>query len=279
MIKNYKLLLEYDGARYHGWQKQKHTDATIQGKLEALLFRMTGKELEIQGAGRTDAGVHARGQVANFKAAWEDFLPQTQEELKKLSLQGLTEVEAIRQYMNRFLPNDIYIRQLSEVDLRFHSRLSAKEKQYCYRIRMSEHAAVFSGKYETLIAETLDIEAMKDAAKLLVGRHDFKAFSANRRTKKSTERILYGIRFVMAEPDLLEIFYDGNGFLYNMVRIMTGTLLEIGMGKRSADSIANALRSGSREDAGYTAPAMGLMLMSVRYDLDSRDENRNGGNI
>jgi tRNA pseudouridine38-40 synthase len=285
MIRNFKIVLEYDGTRYHGWQKQKNTNMTIQGILEALLKDMTGQEIEVHGAGRTDAGAHALGQTANFKLRTEEFLPEVLSEIsregenspkgedsqKKENSKngeekcGNINMTAWKHYMNKKLPKDIQILSVSEESKGFHSRLSAKEKTYCYRIRMSEQASVFSGRYETLISEPLDVEKMELAAEKFLGTHDFKAFSTNRQPKKNTERTVYSIQFQRTEKDLLEILFTGNGFLYNMIRIMTGTLIEIGMGKRNPEDIEQAFLSKDRKNAGYTAPAGGLTLVCVKY--------------
>ena len=250
------MVLQYEGTRYQGWQRQGSTDNTIQGKLETLLSKMTGQKIEIQGAGRTDAGVHALGQVANFHA-------DTQ----------MTQTE-ILEYMNRFLPEDIAVISLKEVSERFHSRLNATGKTYCYRVINSAIPHVFDRRYVHVVEQQLDIDAMREAAQYLTGTHDFKAFTSNKRGKKSTVRTINSIQIekcaatsmeILQTQDEIRFFYRGDGFLYHMVRIMTGTLLEVGIHKRKPEEIAEILASGFRERAGELAPAKGLTLLEVRY--------------
>jgi tRNA pseudouridine38-40 synthase len=250
------MILQYEGTRYQGWQKQESTDNTIQGKLEALLSKMTGEKIEVQGSGRTDAGVHALGQVAHFHAD-TDMTP-----------------EAILAYMNFYLPEDIGVVELKEVSERFHSRLNATGKTYCYRVVCSELPHVFDRRYVHTEKETLDVEAMQRAAEYLVGTHDFRAFTSNKRSKKSTLRRIDSIRIqrvvstsqsLTQKADEIRFIYSGNGFLYHMVRILTGTLLEVGKHKRKPEEIAEILASGSRENAGELVPAKGLTLVEVRY--------------
>ena len=249
---NYRFDIQYDGTRYGGWQKQKDTDNTIQGKIEEVLSRMTGQEISIQGAGRTDAGVHARGQVAN---TWMETEKSCQE---------------ICQYMNQYLPEDIEIVQVSQVQERFHSRLNAREKVYQYRIAVGFHKNVFERKYQCPLHEDLDWAAMKKAAQLLTGTHDFKSFCANKKMKKSTVRSLKSIE-VEELPQEIVLTYTGDGFLYNMVRILTGTLIEVGRGKRTPEQMTEILKAKNREAAGFTAPARGLTLLEVRYDKESKE--------
>lgn len=255
-MRNFKMILQYEGTRFKGWQKQESTDNTIQGKLEALLTKMVGEKVEVQGSGRTDAGVHAFGQVANFHA---DTQMGTDE---------------ILQYMNTYLPEDIAVISLEEVPERFHSRLNAKGKTYCYRVIHSELPHVFDRRYVHMVEGELDVEAMREAAKYLIGTHDFKAFTSSKKGKKSTVRRVDEIRIervestsmlFRGEQDEIRFTYIGNGFLYHMVRIMTGTLLEAGMHKRKPEEIAEILDSGCREKAGELVPAKGLTLMEVRY--------------
>lgn len=245
-MRNIKLLIQYDGTRYSGWQSQEHTGQTIQGKLQAVLERMTGETVDLQGSGRTDAGVHARGQVANFRT---DF-------------QG--SCEEILYYMNRYLPEDIAVLEVEEADLRFHSRLNAVRKTYVYQIWNSSIPDVFSRKYVYTVEEELDVKAMRQAAGLLCGTHDFRAFCSNKRMKKSTVRTLESIR-IEQEGDKICLTFTGNGFLYNMVRILTGTLLEVGLHQRQPQEMSEIFQSLNREKAGFTAPAQGLYLDSVAY--------------
>ncbi len=246
MMRNFKFILQYEGSRYQGWQRQESTENTIQGKLEKLLQVMCGEKVEVQGSGRTDAGVHALAQVANAHMDTD-----------------MTERE-ILDYMNRYLPEDIGVLSVQEVPERFHSRLNAKGKTYCYQIINSEIPDVFRRRYAHVIEEKLDLEVMKEAAEYLTGTHDFKSFTSAKKGKKSTVRTVTGI-FVEKEGHLIKITYKGDGFLYHMVRILTGTLLEVGLGKRKPEEIPEVLAALDREKAGPLVPAKGLTLVEVRY--------------
>lgn len=243
---NYRLDIQYDGTRYGGWQRQADRDNTIQGKIEEVLSRMCGTPIQIQGAGRTDAGVHALGQVAN------------------VHMDSEKSCEEICCYLNQYLPEDIEILQVSYEEERFHSRLNAREKVYRYRIATGCHKNVFERKYLCPLHEDLDGEAMKQAALLLTGTHDFKSFCSNKRMKKSTVRTLYEVEICEKKGEL-QITYRGDGFLYNMVRILTGTLIEVGRGKRKPEEMTEILEGRSRSLAGFTAPARGLTLVEVKY--------------
>ena len=267
IMKNYKITIQYEGTRFQGWQRQTSTDNTIQGKIETILSKMCGVPVEINGAGRTDAGVHSKGQVANFKIHTEKSAGE------------------IMDYLNLYLPEDIAVIDIAEVDERFHARLNAKGKHYQYRLRTAVTPDVFSRRYACSYSEIpnvgvadkaqaealkcvnkkslLDVDAMKEAAKLLGGKHDFKAFTSNHRTKKSTVRT---IDIQIAEtPEELVFDYTGDGFLYHMVRILTGTLIEVGEGKRTPESMEDILRSEERANAGVLVPAKGLTLVEVYY--------------
>lgn len=255
-MSNFKMTLQYEGTRYQGWQRQDSTDNTIQGKLEALLSKMTGQKIEVQGSGRTDAGVHALGQAANFHADTE-MTP-----------------EDMLEYINRYLPEDIGVISLERASERFHSRLNAKGKTYCYRVICSGLPHVFDRRFAHVIAEEADVDAMRRAASYFVGTYDFKAFTSSKRGKKSTVRTIEEIRIERAGSfsmkrqgidDEIRFTYSGNGFLYHMVRILTGTLLEVGTHKRKPEEMPGILASGSREKAGELVPAKGLTLMEVRY--------------
>ena len=204
-----------------------------------------GENVEITGSGRTDAGVHALAQVANFHC--ESTMPAS-EILKNLC---------------RYLPEDIGIYSCKDCSERFHARLNAKEKTYLYRIWNSDAPCVFQRRYVTVLPETLDVDAMKQAAEYLLGEHDFSAFCGNPRFKKSTVRYIRSIE-VLRDQEELQIRITGNGFLHNMVRIIVGTLIEVGRGERSVDSIP-ALFGGKRSEAGFLAPAQGLCLQEVYY--------------
>lgn len=255
---NYRIILQYEGTRYQGWQKQGNTDNTIQGKLEAVLSKMTDQKIEVHGSGRTDAGVHALGQTANF---------HIDENRKKMS------ASEIMNRMNFYLPEDIAVVSIAEAPERFHSRLNARGKIYCYRVINSGTPHVFDRKFAHTIEEELDVEAMEKALPYLVGSHDFKAFTSNKKSKKSTVRTIHEIRIektksasaIGGAQDEIRFWYDGNGFLFHMVRIMTGTLLEVGLHRRRPGEIAGILESGLRENAGGLVPAKGLTLMEVYY--------------
>lgn len=243
---NYKLTIQYDGSRYDGWQRQGNTDNTIQGKIEGVLSRLTGESVEIHGAGRTDAGVHAEGQVASVKLA------------------GNRPAAEIRDYLNQYLPEDIAVIATKEVDERFHARLTAVGKMYRYDIRLGNTPNVFRRKFQYRVEQPLDVAAMKKAAEYLTGTHDYRAFCSNKRYKKSTVRTVTAIEIAVNGADM-SIIFRGDGFLYNMVRILTGTLLEVGLGERKAEDMPTILESLDRTQAGKTAPAQGLTLVNVEY--------------
>ena len=244
-MRNLRLDLCYDGTRYRGWQRLSGVDNTIQGKLEQTLSRILNEEIEVSGSGRTYAGAHAQGQVVNFHC--NSSMP----------------AEEILSQLRRYLPEDIGIYSCQEVHPRFHARLNAKTKTYRYRIWNSEQPCVFERRYVTVLPETLDVSAMKQAAALLEGEHDFSAFCAAKSKKKSTVRQIYRIEIQRRGEELLFSF-TGNGFLYNMVRIMVGTLVEVGMGLRTPESVS-ALFGASRAEAGRLMSAQGLCLMEVTY--------------
>ena len=252
-MNNYKLILQYDGTRYSGWQKQGNTDNTIQAKLETIAGKLTGTPTDVNGSGRTDAGVHALGQVANFRC--EKIFADT---------------DYIRDYFNHALPMDIRVISAEEVPTRFHARLNAKEKHYRYVIDNAIVPDVFERRYAARIPVehepriSYDIAEMKKAAAYLTGKHDFKSFCDNRHMKKSTVRTIRDIR-IANDNDRITLDFYGNGFLYHMVRILTGTLLEVGSGQRSAGDIPRILQSLDRREAGFTAPAPGLFLVEVKY--------------
>ena len=250
-MKNYKITVAYDGTRYRGWQIQKNTDATIQGKLSMVLGNLAGHPVEVTGSGRTDAGVHAIGQVANFR------------------LEEHYTTEEIFTYLNRYLPEDIVITNIEEVDNRFHSRYNAVSKTYSYRIRTDSIPDVFSRRFCYQYGRPLDVERMEKAARFLTGTHDFASFCGNRHMKKSTIRTIYHIEFLQKEEEM-EIRYTGDGFLQGMVRILTGTLIEVGRGDREPESMEALLEAKDRSSAGYTAPPQGLRLECVEYENTSK---------
>lgn len=246
-MKNIKLTLEYDGKRYLGWQRLGDSDKTIQGKIESIIGQMTGEELEIIGSGRTDAGTHARGQVANFKTA----SPLT--------------TEKMQDYLNRYLPRDIVVTKVDEVPERFHSRYNAKGKQYSYNVWNGLIPTALHRQHSFYYPPSLDMAKLQEACRKLEGEHDFIGFSSLKKTKKSTVRTLNSVT-VIKEGEMLCFTFIGEGFLYNMVRIIVGTLLEIGTGKKDITVIDEIFTNKVRQDAGETVPAHALFLDEVYYD-------------
>ena len=245
-MRNLRLDICYDGTRYRGWQRLPGRDDTIQGKLETTLSRILDEPVEVSGSGRTDAGVHALGQVANFHT------------------ESAMSVEEILEYCNRYLPEDIAVVEVSEAAPRFHSRLNATGKRYRYRIINSQIPDVFWRRYATEEPEELDLDAMRKAAERLLGEHDFKAFTSAKKSKKSTVRRIDEIRIERIE-NRVEFVFTGNGFLHHMIRILMGTLLEVGKGIRTPESVSDILKSGDRAKAGALVPAKGLVLEEVFY--------------
>ena len=243
---NYRFLIAYDGSRYYGWQRQPGQE-TIQGKLENVLSRMCGREVEVIGAGRTDGGVHAEGMTANA------------------NLETELSVEQIRDYLNRYLPDDIAVQEVKEASPRFHARYNATGKTYRYTCFDGDVKSVFDRKYYTRLEERPDMELMGRAAELLKGEHDFRNFCVNPRMKKSTVRRVDRIE-IRRDGGYIRFTIHGTGFLQNMVRIMVGTLLEVGYGRMSEEQMKTALENPDRQKAGPTAPAQGLCLVSVDYD-------------
>ena len=254
---NYRLDIAYDGSRYEGWQRQKKTGKTIQGKIEEVLSRMEERPVEILGAGRTDAGVHAMGQVANVR------------------LDGKRSPEEIRRYLNRYLPEDIEVLRVCQADERFHSRFAAVGKRYVYRIGIDDRKDVFRRKYRYHLGEPLDVEAMRQAAAQLVGTHDFRSFCGNPRMKKTTVRTITKLE-VVGEKHQVKLVFEGNGFLQYMIRILTGTLMEVGLCRRPPDGMEEILKAGDRTAAGVTAPACGLCLERVFYPGEMDGSQREG---
>ena len=244
-MRNIRLDVCYDGTRYSGWQRQTSHDNTIQGKLETALSRILGEPIEISASGRTDTGVHARGQVVNFHC------------------ESTMDCAELLTQLRKYLPEDIGIYSCREVSPRFHARLNALEKTYQYRVWNSGAPCVFDRRYVAVMEEQLDLQAMQRAAAQFLGTHDFSAFCANKKMKKSTVRTIKSFT-VERVGEELRFTVTGNGFLHNMVRILVGTLIEVGRGERSAESIPE-LFGAKREQAGFLAPGKGLCLMEVRY--------------
>lgn len=246
-MRNYKMTIAYDGTGYQGWQRQVTTERTIQGIMERTVADCVGYAVEIDGSGRTDGGVHALGQVANVK------------------LSGKVDEKQFRAQMNEKLPEDIRVLEVQLVKNGFHSRLSAKAKRYEYVIDQRERPDVFTRKYCWHYIKPLNMEEMKRAASYLAGTHDFGAFT-DKKDERSAVRTIYEIS-IRRDRDKIRFSFYGDGFMYHMVRILTGTLLEAGNGEREAESIQMLLESGTRADAGFLAPAHGLCLKEVEYDL------------
>ncbi len=246
-MKNYLMIIQYDGTSYNGWQKQGNTTNTIQAVLESTLCQLLQEVIEIHGSGRTDAGVHAFGQTANFKCT------------------NIHDLEIFLTSLNKKLPNDIKVNSICEVSMNFHSRLSAVSKRYQYNINNSGKQSVFRRKYVYNFEQNLDINLMRQAAKYLIGTHDFRGFSSEKNMSKSCVRQLYDISIEEINHEIVICFW-GNGFIYNMVRIIIGTLIEIGCGERRIEDIDKILETGTREFAGFMVPANGLFLERVFYE-------------
>ena len=243
---NYKFTIMYDGTRYFGWEHQPGVEMTIQGKLEKVLSAMTGGSVEVIGAGRTDAGVHARNMTANAHLTT-----------------ALSE-DQIRDYMNRYLPEDICIKDVRLCSDRFHSRYNALGKTYRYTCYIGDLKPVFDRKYVYVLDRIPDLARMQEAASYLMGEHDFASFCGNPKMKKSTVRKVDQIT-ISAKGSYLTLTFHGSGFLQYMVRILTGTLLEVGWGLRTPESMTALLEAKDRRQAGPTAPACGLCMLQSDY--------------
>ena len=244
-MRNIKLTIEYDGKDFNGWQKQPNK-LNIQGTIEQAIKNITGEEVELNASGRTDAGVHALGQVANFKTNSE--IP-----IEKFAIANKSN-----------LKKSIIIKKAEEVDERFHSRLNCKRKTYRYIINNSPYGTAIYRYLETHIPQKLNIEEMKKAIKYFEGEHDFKAFKASGTSNKNSVRIIYNTK-IYEKDDRIIIELTGNGFLYNMVRIIAGTLVEVGLEKIEPSKIEDIIKEGKRENAGKTLPPNGLYLVNVEY--------------
>ncbi|MEK4666841.1 tRNA pseudouridine(38-40) synthase TruA [Niallia sp. FSL R7-0271] len=245
-MNNYKMIIQYDGGRYRGWQRLGNGDSSIQGKIENVLTEMAGEEVQIIGCSRTDAGVHAMEQIANFKI--------------KTSMSELQ----IKAYLNKYLPNDISVLHLETVPDRFHARYNAKDKTYLYKIWNEEHTNPFMRKYSMHVDQKLDISKMKEAASHFLGSHDFTAYSNAKSKKKSMVREIYAI-WIEKENGFLHIRVRGDGFLYNMVRKIVGTLIEVGLNTIKPDQIPAIIESKERVQTGLMAEAAGLYLEKVEF--------------
>ncbi len=244
---NYKLIISYDGTRYNGFQRQsKHPEKTIQGKVESVLSKLFDEDITITASGRTDAGVHSKGQVCNFHSKQD------------------IELNTILSYLREYLPMDISVVSLSIASPRFHSRYNVVSKTYSYTIDNGFFADPFTTRYAYHLPEYLDLNKMIEASKFLLGEHDFASFTSMKSKTKSTVRTIKDISFKQ-EGNKIIISYTANGFLQHMVRILTGTLIEIGLDKRDIASIKELLDIKTRSEAGFKAPPHGLCMEQVLY--------------
>lgn len=245
-MRNIKMILEYDGSRYKGWQKQTEDVNTVQGKLENVINKMVGEDVQLVGCGRTDAGVHALNYTANF---------HTNSNMNTKDM--LT-------YLNEYLPEDIAVKSVKDASERFHSRYNIISKTYLYKINNSIEKNVFERRYIHTIKEKLDIEQMKLCSSVLIGNHDFQSFTTLKSKTKSKVRTINYIN-IIEEGNLIEIEINGNGFLWNMVRIILGTLIDSGKGNLNKIDVENILNAKKRADAGPMVPAKALFLKNVFY--------------
>lgn len=243
---NYKLTFCYDGTRYRGWQNQNNVTNTIQHKMEMVLSDILHEPTSLQASGRTDAGVHAHMQVANFHSSQD------------------LETDKILSQLRHQFPQDIGALILEKVPDDFHARLNCTGKTYRYYLWNSEDPCVFQRRYRTVLTEPLNLVAMQKAATLFLGTHDFSAFTSSRNKKHSSVRTIRDITIRKEGPEII-MEYSADGFLYNMVRILTGSLIEVGLGEKTKEDLIDALESGIRADAGFTAPPQGLFLWNVEY--------------
>ena len=245
-MRNIRLTIEYDGKEFNGWQKQPNK-LNIQGNLEKVISDLTKEEIEIIGSGRTDAGVHALGQVANFKT--NSNIP----------------IEKFAIAINSRIKQSIRIKKAEEVDERFHSRYNCKRKTYRYIINTSETGSAIYRNLEYNIKMQLNVKKMQEAVKFFVGEHDFSAFKSSGTSSKSSVRTIYNAK-VEQDGERIIIELTGNGFLYNMVRIISGTIVEVGLNKIKPEDITKIIESKNRQNAGKTLPPCGLYLVSVEYE-------------
>ena len=244
-MRNIKLTIEYDGKKFGGWQKQPNK-LNIQGEIENAIKEITGEEVELNASGRTDAGVHAIGQDANFKT-------NSNIEIGKFAIA-----------INSKLKKSIVIKKAEEVDINFHARFNCKGKKYRYIINNSREGTAIYRDLECHIPQKLNTEKMQDGIKYFEGEHDFKGFRASGTSSKSTVRTIYKAE-VKEEGERIIIELTGNGFMYNMVRIISGTIVEVGLEKIKPEEIQRIIEEKDRTKAGKTLPAHGLYLVEVYY--------------
>lgn len=251
-MNTYRITVAYDGTAYRGWQRQENTDRTVQGILERRISEIIGKKTVISGSGRTDSGVHAFGQECSL------YLENEMDEAMFL------------QQLNALLPEDIRVLRVAKEKRDFHARKSAVGKCYEYQIDLRDKMEVFHRKYRFHFPHQIDIMAMKRAAEYLTGTHDFSSFT-DLKEDKDTVRTIFAVGIVY-EKDALKLSWIGDGFLYHMVRILTGTLLDVGTGKIKAEEIPEILEAKDRKRSGFLAPAKGLFLSRVFYTEEELDE-------
>lgn len=244
-MRNYKITIQYEGTNFSGWQRLPGDKATVQGTLETAIGEVLGYPVTIDGSGRTDAGVHATAQVANVNTSGK-----------------LDELDFLEK-MNDKLPESLQLIDVELVKNTFHSRYNAKGKRYIYTIDCRDKASVFAKKYAYHYPQELDVERMKKAARVLVGTHDFTSFT-DKKDHKTNTRTIHAIE-IKQVGDMIEFIYEGNGFLNHMVRIITGTLLDVGTGKTDHKGLKAILDSKLRANAGAMAPSKGLRLEKVYY--------------
>ncbi|SHI56236.1 tRNA pseudouridine38-40 synthase [Clostridium amylolyticum] len=245
-MRNIKMTIQYDGSRYRGWQKQKDLELTIQSKIENVLSKMTGEEVQVVGCGRTDSGVHAENYIANFHT------------------HSIMSIEAMLDYLYEYLPEDIVVKSMKDTGERFHARYNVKSKTYIYRINNNSFRDVFNRRYVYHLNEKLNLDDMIKASEVLIGTHDFQSFTSLKSNTKPTVRTINYIN-ITENNGMIEIEVNGNSFLLNMVRIITGTLLEVGKGNLKPLDVEKILNEKKRSEAGPIAPAKGLCLKIVNY--------------
>lgn len=244
---NIQLTIAYDGSQYYGWQRLKDNDKSIQGKIEETLSKLLDEKVKINGSGRTDKGVHAENQIANFKTMRD------------------VELDELHRKLNKYLPTDIRITGIDVVSERFHARLNAKYKVYEYTIDLREVYNPFSRKFTHHVNYALHADKMRSAGEALIGKFDFSSFTNRKSKNKSNTREIYSIQ-VIEKDEEMTIRIIGDGFLQNMVRIIVGTLIEVGKEKLSTKDVKDILEKKSRDLAGEMAPAKGLVLKEVGYE-------------